>query len=168
MSVTLLSSMLPKEADAALIHSAQNRRYFTSFVSSEGYLLVTREEAFLVVDGRYWEAARQQAKNCQVVPARSFSAELTRLVTQKNLHTILMEGSGFTLNEAGRVQEMLSSCACTLVTTPELDCLINKQRLLKTEEEIASMLKAQMITEDALKATLPRWRGSARSKTPPS
>ena len=34
--------MLPEYADGALIFSNTNRRYFTEFVSSLGYLLVTK------------------------------------------------------------------------------------------------------------------------------
>lgn len=57
-----LAALLPDEADAALIISGENRRYFTDFISSLGYLLVSRQQSWLFVDSRYEEAARAQAK----------------------------------------------------------------------------------------------------------
>ena len=52
---------------AALLVSGNNRRYFTQFPSSAGALLITAEEAYLLMDFRYEEAAGYKAKNCQVV-----------------------------------------------------------------------------------------------------
>ena len=68
--ISSLISLLPENADAAVIISNENRRYFTDFVSSLGYLIATREKAYLLVDSRYEEAAGKQAKNCTVVPFR--------------------------------------------------------------------------------------------------
>lgn len=42
-------------------HHAQNRRYLTGFTGSTGYALVTREAAWLAVDGRYGQQARDEA-----------------------------------------------------------------------------------------------------------
>ena len=47
---------------AALVFSERNRRYFTQFPASDGALLVTAGGAYLLVDFRYEEAARYQAK----------------------------------------------------------------------------------------------------------
>lgn len=52
---------------AALLVSGNNRRYFTQFPSSAGALLITAEEAYLLMDFRYEEAAGYKAKNCRVV-----------------------------------------------------------------------------------------------------
>ena len=38
---------------AALVFSEKNRRYFTQFPATDGALLVTAEEAYLLMDFRY-------------------------------------------------------------------------------------------------------------------
>ena len=42
-------------------HHGQNRRYLTGFTGSTGYALVTRDAAWLAVDGRYARQARDEA-----------------------------------------------------------------------------------------------------------
>ena len=49
--------MANKGFDAAVISSAVNQRYLTGFDCTDGYVLVLPEEAFLLADFRYIEAA---------------------------------------------------------------------------------------------------------------
>ena len=99
----LLASMMPENADAALIISNTNRRYFTGFVSSLGYLLLTRNEAFLLTDSRYFEAAQKQTSGCEVLLLSSLSKTLGELIKSKNIKNVMLEASAFTLNEANKV-----------------------------------------------------------------
>ena len=46
------------EGYSALIISPENRKYFTGFDSSNGYLLVNSKKAVFITDGRYIEAAQ--------------------------------------------------------------------------------------------------------------
>ena len=75
-----LAHMIPSYADAALIYSQNNRKYFTGFVSSLGYLLVTKRDTYLFVYFRYAEAARAVAKNCKVVQFRKFNDSLKEII----------------------------------------------------------------------------------------
>ena len=52
--------------DAAFISSPEtaspvNRRYLSGFTGTSAYLLITRDEAVIATDFRYWEQAQQQA-----------------------------------------------------------------------------------------------------------
>ena len=58
---------LPDGADAALITSDVNRRYFTGMKSSAGIVVIFREEAYLIIDFRYIEKAEKTVKNCTVI-----------------------------------------------------------------------------------------------------
>ena len=51
--------------DSALIVSPENRRYFTEFPSSDGFLLVTRDDAVFITDSRYIEAAGNKVTECK-------------------------------------------------------------------------------------------------------
>ena len=152
--IMTLSSLLPDHADAALIISAENRRYFTDFVSSLGYLLVTRKKAFLFVDSRYEEAAGRQAKNCQVVPFRKLKNDLSDIIRTEGLHSVLAEGSAFTLNDAAAIEGILSGADAKLIKTNELDRLTERMRITKTSEETERIRQAQNLTENALRQTV--------------
>ncbi len=49
--------------------SPVNRRYLSGFTGTSAYLLVTRDEAVLATDFRYWEQAGRQAPDCRVFQA---------------------------------------------------------------------------------------------------
>ena len=151
----LLASMMPENADAALIISNTNRRYFTGFVSSLGYLLLTRNEAFLLTDSRYFEAAQKQTSGCEVLLLSSLSKTLGELIKSKNIKNVMLEASAFTLNEANKVISIADENGAKCQTTGELDDLISEQRIIKTSDEIDKIILAQRITENALKETLP-------------
>ena len=91
--------MLPAESggqrvDAALT-SAPNRFYLTGFKSSAGYVLVTREEAYLLVDFRYAEAAAAQVKDARVRLFSKLSETLAELISAYGLRGILLESGAF-------------------------------------------------------------------------
>ena len=149
-----LAALLPEDADAALIISAENRRYFTDFVSSLGYLLVSRRGSWLFVDSRYEEAAREQAKNCTVVLFRSLQDSLGDCLKTHGLKRIMLEGSAFTLNDAADMDKLLETVGAVSIKSNRLDSLMVKMRIIKTADEIEAMRKAQKLTEDALNETM--------------
>jgi len=53
--------------DAAYISSYENRRYFSEFTGSNGYLIITPSELVLITDQRYTLQATQQADGYKVV-----------------------------------------------------------------------------------------------------
>ncbi len=152
--IATLASLLPEEADAALIISEVNRRYFTNFVSSLGYLLVTRNGAFLLVDSRYDEAARLLALDCTVLLFRNLSETLQDVITQQKLTCVLLEGSAFTLNEAEKIEGIFQKAGASVIRSALLDQLIGKMRIIKTSAEIEKMRSAQRLTEQAFTETI--------------
>ena len=57
-----LMQKLPAGTDAALIQSDVNRRYLTGMQSSAGTVLCFRDGAYLIIDFRYIEKARECVK----------------------------------------------------------------------------------------------------------
>lgn len=152
-ALELLASMLPENADAALISSKTNKRYFTGFASDDGYLLLTKSEAFLLTDFRYTEAAKKAAKGVQITEFKKLSETLGEMVKKLDIKHILLEGSGFTINEALRIEKMLEPAE--VIKNQKLDEAINKLRIVKTSSEVEKIMKAQRITECALSEILP-------------
>lgn len=151
-----LAHMIPSYADAALIYSQVNRKYFTGFVSSLGYLLITKHDTYLFVDFRYAEAARAVAKNCKVIQFGKFTESLKEVIRSENLHVIMLEGSSFTLNMLSSLDETFKLCGVSTIKTDELDKIISRMRAIKSDEEIKMMQRAADLTEEALKETLKR------------
>lgn len=150
----MLAELLPDDADGAIIISNENRRYFTDFVSSLGYLLVTRKDSYLFVDSRYSEAAQKQAENCTVIKFGKLSDDLCDIIKQNDLKNIMLESDAFTLTECAYIEDILDRAGAKAVKSGELNKRINTMRLYKTEDEIQKMHTAQMMTEKALTDTL--------------
>ena len=55
----LVAIMGQRGLDAMLISGNQNRRYFSGFTGSAGYLLITEDRSVLFTDSRYTEQAAQ-------------------------------------------------------------------------------------------------------------
>lgn len=149
-----LMQLLPDGADAALLISNENRRYFTDFVSSAGYLLVTRVEAYLLVDSRYAEAAQKQVKDCIVRPFAKLSDSMREIVKMHDVKSILLEGSAFTINDAQKMEELFNECGVAVQKTSELNRIVERMRVIKSADEIEKIIKAQRLTEEAFEDTL--------------
>lgn len=131
----------------ALIMSPENRRYFTSFPSSNGYLLVNSERAVLITDGRYIESATNNAKNCEVVLQNRIYSQIAEILKEFKCGHLLVESSRMTLDVYNSIKGVAKSSAVHTDTT--LDNIINSLRSVKTPEEIECIKKAQEITDDA-------------------
>ena len=71
-----LSMALPEGADAALITSDVNRRYFTGLGSSAGTLLAFRDAAYFIIDFRYIEVAKATVTGARVMLQEKLEALL--------------------------------------------------------------------------------------------
>ena len=56
-----LRKIFPQKADALLITNELNVRYLSGVDFTDGFLLITKEKAYLFADGRYIEVAKRDA-----------------------------------------------------------------------------------------------------------
>lgn len=132
---------------AALIVSEENRRYFTSFPSSNGYLIVNSEKAVFITDGRYIEAAENTIKDCEVLLQGRIFSQIASVLKEFKCGHLLVESSRMTLDLYNSLKGVCKTTAIHTDTT--LDSIINALRSVKTEKEIEYIKKAQKITDDA-------------------
>lgn len=59
-----------KDCDAFLLTSHHNIRYLTGFTGSLAYCLISPDSAYIFVDGRYTEQAKDQTKDIEVITYR--------------------------------------------------------------------------------------------------
>lgn len=162
MSIEKLKTMLKSRSAAALIMSEENVRYFTSFSSTNGYLLVTGENAFFLTDSRYIEAARNTIKTVDgVLLFESFEKSLVPLVGELGIKVISVEGARTTIKKLGELQEYFPDAAFEI---QKLDGEIELLRSIKSEEECQSIIKAQRIAEKAIEMLLPKIKVGAAER----
>ncbi len=145
MNIKKLQSEL-KENQAILISSPENRRYLTGFPSSDGYLLVTKNEAVFFIDSRYIEAAQKKITECtEIVLLTSFSAQLKEYAEKFGIKTVFTESEKLSVSEFNRFREILP-CECI---ADKADKAVNSLRRIKNAEEKEKILAAQVIAEKA-------------------
>lgn len=141
-----LISSLPSRVDGVLIVSQTNRRYFTSFCSSDGILLATRNGSVFLTDSRYIEEAQNVVKCCEVAELRKTSEQLPELCKKFGVKVLMVESERLTVAQLKAYRKILKGI---LLTTVGTDKLIDELRLVKSEYELESVTKAQRIAEKA-------------------
>lgn len=145
-----IAKSLP-ENTAALVYTPINRRYLTGFESSLGFLLISKDDSCLFVDGRYILAAKRAVKNCRVELFTKISDSLNEFIKKNNIKTLFCEDT-ITVAELKRFKEMLP---CVEVTVNcDLQKNIEEFRVTKSEYEVECIIKAQRIAEKAFQETL--------------
>ena len=85
--------MVELSADAALISSELNIRYLSKFNFTDGYILVTRDNAYLFTDFRYIEAAKAQVDANDftiVMPETTMGVALAQTLDNVGAKVVLM------------------------------------------------------------------------------
>jgi len=139
------------EVDAAVITSPENRRYLSGFTGSAGVLLVGHDETYLLVDPRYTEQARQEARNISVVEIQeSWTRVLASLAADHGWSALGYEDEHLSCRQFNRLQQELD--AVRLVPLAGIDTL----RAVKTEAEITLIRQAVRLVDAAFEFILGR------------
>lgn len=141
--------ILPKNVDGLLIASPENRRYFTGFEASDGFLFITENGSLFLTDSRYIEAAQNKITAC---PAEEQKQKLSEYAERFGCKTLAVEADRMTVSQLKTLRKALRGIKLTTVGTDEL---IDSLRAVKSEDEVEKIRKAQRIAEDALEHILP-------------
>ena len=148
-----LKAFLKEKDAAALIMSEENICYFTSFHSSNGYLIVTGEKSYFFTDSRYIEAAQNKITTCdEILLLKSMKEELVPFISSLGKKELMVEAERITLSRFTSLKEQFSSL--TLNGNGELDKAISEIRTVKTREQVNTIIKAQRIAEKAFEHIL--------------
>ncbi len=142
-----LFGLLPDNVESVLITSDINRRYFTGMKSSAGTVLAFRNKAYLLIDFRYIEKARGTVKTAEVIETKELYKEISALLRQEGVKNLAIEAMDVTVS---RLNVMKKHLKCVdIIETDVLSNSINKLRMIKDEEEMEYIRKAQEIAESA-------------------
>ncbi len=141
-----LKKLLKSSTEAILIHSPENRRYFTSFPSSDGYLVVTKSDAVFFTDSRYIEAAQKNC-TCKAQLLTRLSVEVKNFLIDNKIEKVYTETERLSVSLLSQLRKILLPVKIT--PSQRLENTINQLRSVKASDEIESIKKAQAIAEEA-------------------
>lgn len=146
--INKLKAYLKENNAAALIMSQENICYFTSFHSSNGYLVVTGEKAIFLTDSRYVEAAGNKIKTCdEIIETKGMEKTLKPVIESLGIKKLMLESERITVSRFGEIKKLF--CNIDIVCDGNLDKTISNIRLVKNQSEIDKIVTAQRIAEKA-------------------
>lgn len=142
--------MAEKGLNGAFFTSYENRRYFSGFTGSNGYLIINFDKAVLITDKRYTTQAQQQCVGVEVVEYLSGRLDMAaRYVKEMGIDRIVMEGC-LTMDEYLPLKEKMGDIYVTFEQEYFLE-----QRMIKTDDEILMLKEAIAIAEKGFDDLLP-------------
>jgi len=147
-------SLQKEGADAAIISDPIGQRYLSGFRFSDGLVLVTKGESYLITDFRYAEAARKQADPALqvVVPQSGQLLCVAGLLADNHCKTVLFEEQSLSFASHARYCEIL----CDFQLKGGASRILAELRERKDGEELAVIARAQSITDAAFAHILER------------
>lgn len=133
---------------AFLIKNPQNRRYLTSFDSSDGYLVIKKDDERFFVDSRYFESAKIKSK-IKTDLFLNFDSLKDFLA---DIQDIFIETDKTSLYDYDRLQKIFDDK--NLLKDNKMTEILKNLRRHKSIDEKNKILKAQEIAEKALDKTL--------------
>lgn len=141
----LRNKMAELKVDAVLVLDELNQHYLSEFAFTDGILFITKENAYLITDFRYYEMALGKAnKAFKVLTPDNRKDFLKKVISDEGIKTVGFEG------ESVSYQTYRSYCdnyPCEFVNIGDT---IEVIRQIKSQDEIEKMQKAQDITDAAL------------------
>lgn len=151
-NIEKLQKKLADDTCGALIYSDNNRTYFTGLYAEDGILVVSKKKAVLLIDSRYIEVAKTETHFCEVVLLTDADTQLPEVVNSLGIKTIGIESFNLPVSEAFKFKKCLDGVNVDM--SDSLSGAIGSIRMIKNEEEVANIKKAQEITDAAFKHIL--------------
>jgi Xaa-Pro aminopeptidase len=153
-----LLKALDPPCDAMLITSPHNLRYLTGFTGSNGLAIVTGSETYLFTDPRYTFQAAQEVTAKGHAKARALKGPLpeyiAKLVEKRKWRRLGIEQDHLT---AGQL-ELLQSKSSKHQTFVPRGGLVERLRMVKSDEELAAIRQSVRTNSQALDASLRRMK----------
>ncbi|WP_342598374.1 aminopeptidase P family protein [Psychrobacillus sp. FSL H8-0483] len=140
----LRAALEERGVDALLITNGHSRRYMTGFTGTAGVAIVSKQDAVFITDFRYTEQAASQIKDFRIVQhTKTLIEEVANQVSELGIHSL-----GFEKDDVAYSSFEMYKQAISADLVP-LSGLVEKIRLIKTEEEISIIKAACRIADEA-------------------
>ena len=131
---------------AALITSDISITYLTGFEHSEGYVFVTKEKSYFLIDFRYVEAVQNAVKHIDVVMFKNAYDSINVLIAENDIESIVLEDGAVSLSA---FKNFRSELKANIKDSSDLSNLISDMRIVKSADEVEKLQTAQKIAEKA-------------------
>lgn len=140
--------------DAVLISQPENRRYFSGFTGSAGWLLVSADLALFATDFRYYEQVALESPDFELVKiTNGLNEVLPQMIGRAGARRVGFEADYATYAGVQEWMEAVPDCTWTPVKGWGMQL-----RAIKDAGELAQMRAAIALTDEALAAVLPQIR----------
>ena len=140
--------------EAAIFTSAPNRFYLTGFPSSAGAVLITHDNAYFLIDFRYFEKAKQTVNSCEVILCKNLYNQISEILKKHTVKTLLVETADLSVQEFKTYKEKLEGVIVS--DDARIERLILEMRSIKSTDEQRLIKKAQNLTDDTFSYILER------------
>ncbi|SDK51649.1 M24 family metallopeptidase [Natronincola ferrireducens] len=137
-----------KNLDGVLIYKPENRRYFSGFTGTTGFIIITKTEAKFITDFRYIQQANEQCKGYDIVENTRYEP-LVNVIKNLHIKALGVEEEFFTYGHTLDLQEHLAD----LELVP-LKGALTKIRSIKCQEELKYIERAASIADEAFQYIL--------------
>lgn len=158
MNIDKVISWLGNEHEAALVTSEESKRYLTDFGSEDGTMLITKAGAYFIIDARYFEHTEQQVTDplCKVVLQKELYDQIGGIFAEQKIQTVYIEDEKMTVSALSGFKRRFSGI--NFDSTNRFSDFMRQMRIIKTDQEIAYITKAQRIAEAAFTKLLSSMR----------
>lgn len=150
---TLRANLDELKLDGLIVSHNADQRYLADFSGHADYdsvMLVSKKDARVVTDFRYWDAAEKQANGMALVKTIRGEYELPQAIAdfakENNVRTLGLESQHVTVYRAREWTKALRRVGAKLKPTADV---IKRLRASKDEDEIAKIRAAVKLTDDA-------------------
>lgn len=144
MNIKSLQNIL-KDHEAFLVTSEVSRLYLTGFSSSDGYLIIKKNDVCFFTDGRYIEDAQKKITSCSSELFDGF--DKIKSFLSDDIKTIFVENDYMTISELEKYKKIFDNYLISEKNI--LNSSLSEMRSIKNDDEIESLKKAQLIAEKA-------------------
>ncbi len=151
----LLPALKEARANAFLITALPNVRYLSGFTGSNGAVLLTADRSLLFTDPRYQTQAPQES-DCEVKIAKGpLFKEVASWIKRLRVRSLAFEQNRISFEEYRQVQEQARGVRLLPIVGA-----IETLRMVKSDEEIATIRAAVQLNSAALEYALKRFKPS--------
>ena len=149
-----IAALLPPDIDAVIVTDPTVRFWLTGFHSTAGTLIVARAASCLIIDFRYIEAARAAVTQSRVVLQAKTAEQTVEFLREVGAENVAFLDDKVTVRAAEEYRKQFEGF--NLVFDSRAAQLISEAQMIKSEDELAIMRRAQDVTDAALAAVLPQ------------
>lgn len=147
---------LETENAAALITSKVNRRYITNFFLEDGFVIITSQESYLIVDSRYYEESKKNIFDLEIIESDQLSSCLSDILSKHKVKKLFIESQDVSIWQLKKIETFLDKDSIEIISNDKLFNVINDMRLIKSLREQKKIRQAQEITDAAFSHIIKR------------